>query len=138
MKRPEQRPQRRLSETARQALAARARYTGSYEHKERRSWLGLGASQLRGGRIERPGKQTTTICPLTDDADRERATGWVRSAIIAEQYRFFESDQDFPKKIWYEADGSIWYGFCSNPGSGEYKGWPINERERDVVFGRLD
>lgn len=135
MKLPEQRPQRQISETVRRALAARARYTGSAEHKPRPSWLGLGAPQLHGGRIERPGKQTTTICPLTKASDRERATDWVRNAIIAGQYRFFESDQDFPKKIWYEADDTIWIGYILNPGSGEYKGWPISERERNAVFG---
>ena len=136
MKRPEQRPQRQLAATDRQALAARARYTGSPEHKVHRSWLGLPeARQLPGGRIGRPSKQTTSICPLTAAADQERATDWVRNAISAGQYRFFESDQDFPKKIWYEAEGKIWHGLCFNQGSGEYKGWQSDERERNAVFG---
>ena len=129
---------RALSDAERQDVASRARYTGSPEHKIQRSWLGLPeARQLPGGRIGRPGKQTTTVCPLTTDQDRERANCWVRNAIIAGQYRFFEADRDFPKKIWYEADGQIWLGFSVNPASGEYKGWPIDEGERNAIFGRM-
>ena len=136
MRRPRQRRERRrLSIDERRALAARARYEGSDEHKDVRWWGGLPrARQLRGGRIGRPGKQTTTVCPLVTKQDRRRATEWVRNAIIAGQYRFVESDQNFPKKIWYEADGRIWYGYCFNSVSGEYKGWPIEEDERRAVF----
>ena len=67
--------------------------------------------------------------------DRAKATRWVREAIILGQYKFVEADQRFPKKIWYRADGKIWYGFCINTQSGQYKGWPIDEEERRAVFG---
>ena len=59
----------------------------------------------------------------------------VREAIILGQYKFVEADQRFPKKIWFRADGRIWYGFCINTQSGQYKGWPIDEEERRAVFG---
>lgn len=136
-KRPQRAPQRAaLSPCEREALAARARYQGSSEHKDKKWWGGLPrARQLPGGSIGRRGKQQTTLCPLTTNEDRDRATEWVRQAIINGQYRFHEADQEFPKKIWHRANGRIWFGLCVNPSSGEYKGWPIEEQERREVFG---
>ena len=124
-----------LSDVQRRDLADRARYVGSPEHKDKRWWGGLPeARQLRGGRVGRRGKQTTTICPLTSDEDRDRATEWLRRAIRAAQYRFVEADQDFPKKIWCHERDQTWLGLCVNTKSGEYKGWPIDEEERRAIF----
>lgn len=140
MKRPQQWPVRPpLSDRERRELAGRATYEGSGEHKDRRWWGGLPqAKQLPGGRVGRRNKQHTTVCPLTADKDRRRATGWVRRAIIAGQYRFVQSDKRFPRNVWFEADGVIWFGFCLNSEAGQYKGWPISEEERDEIFGGLD
>ena len=114
----------------------RVRYVGSSEHKLERWCGGLPrARQLPGGQVGRRKRQTTTICPLCTEQDRDHATRWVRNAIVTGQYRFFESDQGFPKKVWYEAQSRIWLGYCVNPGSGEYKGWPIDEGERRAIFG---
>ncbi len=55
----------------------------------------------------------------------------------ARQYKFVQADQVFPKKVWYKASGQVWFGYCINTQSGEYKGWPISEEERDAVFGRV-
>ena len=83
-KRPEQRPQRvALSPCEREALAVRARYQGSSEHKSKRWWGGLPkAKQLPGGKVGRRRKQQTTLCLLTTEKDRDRATVWVRQAIV--------------------------------------------------------
>ena len=117
-------------------LAERAVHAGSAEHKLVRWWGGLPMGrQLPGGRVGRPGKETTTICPLTQRADKVRATEWVKAAIRAGQCRFYESDQRFPKKVWYEAEGQFWMGLVVNPRLGEYKGWPICREHRDAVFG---
>ena len=136
VRRPRPVPERpALSDSQRRALADRARYVGSAEHKDMRWWGGLPeARQLRGGRVGRHGKQTTTVCPLTSPEDRNRATGWLRSAIRAGQYRFVETDQDFPKKVWCHESGQAWFGLCVNTKSGEYQGWPIDEGERRAVF----
>ena len=75
------------------------------------------------------------MCPLTTAQDRDRATQWIRNAIVEGQYRFYESDQDFPKKVWSEADGQTWTGYCVNRTTGDYKGWPIDDGERRAVFG---
>ena len=136
-KRPPQRPKRlKLTEEQRKNLASRASYVGSGEHKSRRWWGGQPASrQLPGGKVGRPRKPVTTICPLESEEDRSRATEWVQSAILAGQYKFVEADKRFPKKIWFEADGKVWFGLCINSELGEYKGWPIDEEERRSIFG---
>ena len=136
MRRPPRTPERsELTDGQRRTVAERAVYVGSPEHKDKRWWGGLPeARQLRGGRVGRHGKQTTTVCPLTSPEDRNRATGWLRSAIRAGQYRFVETDQDFPKKVWCHESGQAWFGLCVNTKSGEYKGWPIDEDERRAVF----
>lgn len=124
-----------LTADERRELATGASYVGSSEHKGAGWWGGLPMSkQLRGGRVGRTRKQTTTICPLTTEHDRRRATEWVRGAITAGQYKFIEADKRFPKKIWFEADGKIWCGLCTNSESGQYKGWPIDEEERCEIF----
>lgn len=115
-------------------------YVGSPEHKEYAWWGGLPSAYVPpDGEASRPGKQQTTICPLTAESDRTKATGWVRAALRAGNVRFFEADQTFPKKIWYrDQDGQYWFGFCLNTAAGEYKGWPVDEEECVSIFGRLD
>ena len=110
------------------ALAARASYLGSREHKAKRSWLGLPGAGARAKWLK------TTVCQLTDPQDRSRATAWIQGAIRARQYKFVSGDKDFPKHVWFEHNGRIWYGRCTNPVSGEYKGWPISEEERREIF----
>ena len=125
-----------LSESERRELAMRAVYVGSPEHKEKHWWGGLPkARQLSRAKVGRPGKQTTTICPLVAKEDQRKATEWIRCAIIAEQYRFAQTDKEFPKKVWYQANGQIWQGFLVNSEIGAYKGWPISEEERREIFG---
>ena len=128
-KRPRQRPKRpELSEEEREFLGLIASYVESPEHKSSRWWGGLPASrQLRGGKVGRLGKQVTTICPLVSPKDKCQATKWVQSAIRLGQYKFYEADKRFAKKIWFKANGTIWFGMCINSESGEYKGWPSNE-----------
>ena len=117
------------------SLIARARYTGSKEHKAERWWDGLpGAFVPPGGEASRPKKQNTSICPLVTSAERDQATGWVRAALAAGQFRFYEGDAEFPKTIWHQANGRTWFGFCVNMTAGWYKGWPIDEEERRAKF----
>lgn len=84
----------------------------------------------------RPRKQTTTVCHLTDEADRDIATGWVREALNLGQLHYYEADQDFPNHIWYrDANSQLWFGRCINSIQGQYKDWPIEEEERVAIFG---
>ena len=137
MKRPGQKsaPRERTPDEL-QEIAGRASYVGSSEHKDTRWWDGLPKGrQLPGNRVGRRGIQQTTICPLVTEADREKATKWVRQAIAEGKCMFFEGDKKFPKKIWFEAEQTIWAGLCVNSELGQYKGWPSTTEERDEVFG---
>ena len=89
-------------------MAKRASYVGSSEHKDQWWWGGgkPAARQLPGGRVGRLGKQVTTICPLTTEEDRERATHWVRQAIANGQYRYYEGDKDFPYLTAFDMAGA--------------------------------
>jgi hypothetical protein len=136
-RKPQQIPER-LPLTAEQIAAAR--YTGSPEHKDQRWWGGLPQAFIdRDGVARRPGKQDTTVCPLRTEAERDEATGWVQIALSSGQFRYYEGDKDYPKKIWYLDSSSrpskIWLGQCINSVRGEYKGWPIDEDEKREVFG---
>ena len=135
-----------MTAAERPTLAVEASYKGSAEHKVERWWGGLAkAKQRPRGGIGRPGKQRTTPCPLTSEADRQRANGWLRHAILAGRYLFVEGDQRFPKKVWYrethrepggnEKKDQVWMGWCFNTAAGEFKGWPISEAERNAIFG---
>lgn len=133
-KRPKQLPARMPLTPAQIRIA---RYVGSAEHKEHRWWGGLPAAYVGPeGKAMRPRKQTTTVCHLTDEADRDIATGWVREALNLGQLHYYEADQDFPNHIWYrDANSQLWFGRCINSIQGQYKDWPIEEEERVAIFG---
>lgn len=118
--------------------AAKARYVGSGEHKAGRWWGGL--SQVprdRGGKPKRPGKATTTICPLTQAADRDRATKWIATALKDSQFLFGLGDKDYPRYVWFRADDQWWLGRCINGIAGTYKGWPIDDDEWRKISSRV-
>lgn len=106
-----------------------ARYVGSPEHKADRWWGGLPAGRVgRDGLLHRPRKQRTTICPLTSEAERDEATGWVQQALASGQFEFQEGDKVYPFRLWYRsADGRRWQAYRVNDILGEYKGWPDEE-----------
>jgi hypothetical protein len=137
MKRPDQLPVKRPSEPVElTALAVRASYVGSKEHKAKRWWGGLPGVRYGGdGKPVRDKREKTTICDLVTKADRVRATNWVQAAIQCGQFRFFEGDQDFPKHVWYQTGARGWFGFCTNSLAGHYKGRPMEEDERLAYFG---
>lgn len=114
-----------------------ARYIGSPEHKDQRWWGGLPKAFVDiNGVATRPNKEDTTICTLYTVEDRDRATKWIQCALEAGQFKFYEGDKDYPKKVWFrDKGGQIWFGLCVNSILGQYKGWPIDEEERREVFG---
>lgn len=134
-RRPPQLPQR---PTLSPEQIKAARYVGSPEHKAQKWWGGLpNAFVDSDGVATRPDKADTTICLLNTELDRETATKWVQNGLKEGKFRFYEGDKDYPKKIWYQEEGSgqLWFGQCVNSVRGEYKGWPIDEEERREVFG---
>lgn len=114
-----------------------ARYKGSGEHKDQRWWGGLPESPKNAeGERYRIGKQDTTICPLVSKEDQERATEWVKEALLANQVKYRDGNTEFPDQIWYrDMDGQLWMGRCINKTLGHYKGWPIPKDREDEVFG---
>jgi hypothetical protein len=136
MPRPSQIPTR-LPLTGDQVAAAS--YAGSPEHKVLRWWGGLPAAREDHlGRARRRKRQHTTICRKVTERERQIASGWVRAALAAGQYRFFEGDAVYPKHIWYvDGDGQFWFGFAINQIAGTYKGWPISAEEKREAFDRV-
>jgi hypothetical protein len=116
-----------------------AQYVGSPEHKVTRWWGGLpGAFLGKDGVARRPGKQLTTPCLRTTGEQRDEASDWVRRALSAGQFRFYEGDGTYPKHLWYKDDqGQYWFGFVVNQSQGTYKGWPIDEEEKRATFDNL-
>ena len=124
-----------LDGASRNALAARAIYTGSPEHKTERSWLGM-PQPRKNSKTGVPGfKQIATICPLVQDKQREIAIAWVKNAISQGHYNPNIWDGEFPREIWHKDDqGNYWFGRLTQRGTGdgtqaEYKGWPISREE---------
>jgi hypothetical protein len=115
------------------AVADRCSYEGSIEHKDKRSWLGL-------PRPRRKPRDVATICPMVTEKEREVANEWVKEAIRNGQFRRDDWRNGLPRYIWYRtAEGSYWYGFLMNEGSGKgpnarYKGWPISKEEWHEIF----
>ncbi len=121
------------------ALAKRAIYTGSVEHKEHRSWLGLPRPRRNPHADPEDQRQNATICPLVRDEERERATHWVQTAIRKSQFDPTIWDGDFPRSIWHRDDnGQYWHGRLTKAGGAdapaEYKGWPIDQDEWHANF----
>ena len=78
-----------------------ASYVGSAEHKVKRWWGGLPFGWESGtGKATRPKKLHTTICRKVSSADKEEASSWVRAALEAGQFRYFEGDKTYPKHLW--------------------------------------
>ncbi|MFC3229881.1 hypothetical protein ACFOGJ_21705 [Marinibaculum pumilum] len=128
-KRPRQVPQREPLTTAQ---IEQAIYVGSPEHKKERWWGGLPEAYVGpDGDASRPGRQITSVCELTTEAERDEATNWVRTALRMGQFRYRDADKDFPAHIWYRDEaGQLWQGRCVNSVLGTYKGWPVDEAER--------
>jgi hypothetical protein len=117
------------------AQIARAEYVGSEEHKADRWWGGLPKAYVGvDGEAKRPNKQKTTICHLVTETDRQKATGWVRAALMQRQFKYLEGDKDFPARIWYREPGTgqLWIGYCLNGILGQYKGWPGVEDDLEI------
>ena len=115
-------------------LAEAAQYVGSPEHKIGRFWGGQSSAPSRSGAPRsRPKRQLTTICPLHTEADRVKATAWVRQAILTGCFRFVEGKNRFPKHVWHvDANGQGWMGRVVNSEQGTYKGWPARPEEIDA------
>ncbi len=104
-----------------------------------RWWGGLPEAFFDHDRVARRANgQLTTPCPKTTEAERQEATGWVRAALAAGQFRFYEGNGTYPKHLWYRDDsGQYWFGLAVNDTLGSYKGWPISEQDKRETFDKV-
>ncbi|WP_251922134.1 hypothetical protein [Salinibacter ruber] len=77
----------------------------------------------------RPKASRTSFCPTEFKGEEDQLAEWVAEAIRKKAVsRNFSGD--YPDEIWYKADdGTVYKGRISNPGQGEYHGFPISEDE---------
>lgn len=101
------------------AVAARASYGGSPEHKDMVTSAGM----------PRP-RGDASICPREYN-DMELVTGWLRSAIRAgstgEPW-----EGGYPRYVWHQEGDTVFEARLINRGNGAYKGYPLNDHERPL------
>jgi hypothetical protein len=92
------------------AIAARAIYAGSPEHK------------VPHKRID------ATACPADLGVGQEDLTAWIRKAIRAGAAGGLV-EGGFPRYVWYRDGDRCFEGRLTNQGRGEYKGYPVEPEE---------
>lgn len=100
------------------ALASRATYVGSPEHKSSPSFAGH----------PKP-RSTAAICDPSLAKSQGLITEWVREAIRRGNVGA-HWEGDFPRYVWHEVDGVYYEGRLVNREQGQYKGYPLYPHER--------
>ncbi len=97
-------------------LANRVAYVGSPEHKDFPSFAG-----------QPKRRADASICPR-HIRDADRVTEWLRAAI---RRGLIDGhwDGNFPRHVWYKDGDTVYEARLVNRGSGEYKGYPLNDDE---------
>lgn len=103
----------------REALASRARYVGSQEHKDTPSFAGH----------PRP-RADASICSRSLARNQAKPTRWLREAILAANYSDF-MEGEFPRYVWYHDTTAdlLYEARLVNREQGTYKGYPLNPGE---------
>lgn len=100
-----------------EALAKRASYVGSPEHKDRPSFAGQ----------PRP-RADASICDPSLAGSQDELTQWLRKAIcngcIGSPW-----EGDFRRYAWYKKGDFVYEARLVNRGTGEYKGYPLHPNE---------
>lgn len=105
------------AEVDRDALAARADYVGSPEHKRSPSFAGA----------PRPRADATICDPLLNER-LEEIRGWLREAIRRGcSSELWEGG--FPRYLWYFEAGTAYEARLVNRELGQYKGYPLSPDE---------
>ena len=99
------------------AVAARATYWGSLEHKDTPSFAG--PPKPRGD---------ASICPREYKDDAALVTRWLRAA-IRDGSTGAPWEGDFPRYVWHKENGTVFEGRLVNSEAGWYKGYPLEARE---------
>lgn len=99
-----------------EALADRARYIGSPEHKDTPTFAGQ--PHPRGD---------ASICPREHN-DLDLVTDWLRSVIRAGSVGS-PWEEAFPRYVWHREEGTVFEARLVNRGDGSYKGYPLAQDE---------
>ena len=99
------------------ALADRARYIGSPEHKDTASFVG------------QPRLRADASCCPRELAENPRAINeWLRSA-IRRGATGTPWEGAFPRYVWYKHEETVFEGRLVNRETEEYKGYPLDRNE---------
>lgn len=99
------------------ALALKATYVGSPEHKDIPSYAGQ--PKLRAD---------ASCCPRHLSGDRSVPQEWlVRAIQLGAVGPPWEGS--FPRYVWYQVEGTLFEGRLLNKELGEYKGYPLEAEE---------
>jgi hypothetical protein len=105
-----------VTDEKRQALAARAKYVGSPEHKGSPSFAGA----------PRP-RADATICPDEFHDKRELLESWLKSAIGSGRIGP-PLEGEWPRYAWHRQGDALFEARLTNRRAGEYKGYALNSR----------
>lgn len=99
------------------AVALRASYIGSPEHKDSPSFAGQ----------PRP-RADAAICDRSLATKQALVTRWLRKAIrLGLISAYWEGD--FPRYVWHKEEDVVYEARLVNQSNGQYKGYPLNREE---------
>ncbi len=100
------------------AIARRASYVGSPEHKDTASFA---------GRVPRP-RPDATICDGSFAKKQRNLTTWLRDAIEAGRIGGLW-EGEFPRDVWYRKEDVVYEARLVNREQGTYKGYQLRNDE---------
>ena len=103
-----------------EAVARKASYVGSPEHKDTPSFAGQ----------PRP-RADAAICDRSLAGKQAQVTKWLRKAIRCGFVNAFW-EGEFPRYVWHKEGDIVFEARLVNQGTGQYKGYPLNPEEWPV------
>lgn len=101
-----------------EAVAERAHYVGSPEHKDAPSFAG----------DPRP-RADATICDRSFAGRLNDINGWLRRAIRDGQFSAYWDHAHFPRYVWHREGDRVFEARVVNAGQGSYKAYELKEDE---------
>ena len=96
------------------AVAARAHYVGSPEHKDTPSFAGQ----------PRP-RADATICDRAFVGRLDQINRWLREAIQAGHFSAYWDHDHFPRYVWHREGDAVFEARLVNAGDGSYKAFDL-------------
>lgn len=106
-----------LDEAARDAIALKASYIGSPEHKSGPSFAGHPSP-----------RRDASICNDALHDKRAEVQQWLKNAIRAGNLSA-HLEQGYPRYVWHCVGEQYYEARLTNPGAGQYKGYPVKKSE---------